>query len=230
MAARDMSWLDAQRLTIMVGFSGSGKTECSVNLALALRDLGHSTALADLDVVNPYFRSRERRELLAERGIRLVTSSPIHAEADLPSMPAELNTLLENQSLYSILDIGGGTAGARVLARYYPKLSSQPHRVCFVLNARRPGTNTAEKALDSLRQIQTTIGLPATHIIHNSHLCGETTPEDILSGADLAHQVSRASGLPILCHTADSRLIDDIPDLGEPVFPIQIYMNKPWEV
>ena len=229
MTQRAFPELDNTRLTILVGFSGSGKTECAVNLALALQNLGHPTALADLDVVNPYFRSRERRELLQQHNIRLVATSQACVDADVPALPAELNTLLQDEGLFSVLDIGGGPVGARVLARYRPKLLNQPHRVCFVLNANRPGTGTAEKALNSLREIEATLGLPATHIIHNTHLCRETTPEDILAGAELAREVSASSGLPILCHTAHEPLIHALSPLNEPVLPLRLYMNKPWE-
>lgn len=224
-----VNWLDDHRLTLVVGHAGSGKTECSVNLALALRRLGHPTALADLDVINPYFRSRERRTLLEEQGIRLVATSQACVDADLPAMPAELNTLLQNQELFSILDLGGGPGGARVLAWYRPKLALQPHRVCFVLNGRRPGTNTVARAVDSLNAIQATLGLPVTHIIHNTHLCGETSVEDIRFGAELARAVSASCNRPILCHAVHHRLAPTLPPMEEPVFPIHIYLNKPWE-
>ncbi len=225
MTAQKYSWLEDARLTVMVGYGGSGKTECSVNLALALRRLGLPVALADLDVVNPYFRSRERRELLCRQDIRLVATSQACVDADVPAMPAELNTLLEDQVLHSVLDIGGGPGGARVLARYRHKILSQPHRVCFVLNARRPATDTPEGAMKSLREIEAANGLTVTHIIHNTHLCGETRAEDIRFGAQLAAEVSRAAGIPILCHMVHHDLTEQIPQLNEPVFPIQIYMN-----
>ena len=221
--------LDRERLTIVVGHSGSGKTEWAVNLALAHQELGHPTALADLDVVNPYFRSRERRELLMDRGVRLVATSQACVDADVPAMPPELNTLLQDERLYSVLDIGGGPGGVRVLGRYRPKLAVLPHRVCFVLNANRPDTNTLEGALESLRAIQDTLGLSVTHIVHNTHLCRETTVEDICAAAELARAVSKASDLPILCHVVHHRLLSQLPDLKEPVFPIRLYMNKPWE-
>ena len=220
---------DEERLTILVGYSGSGKTECSVNLALAIRSQGHPTALADLDVVNPYFRSRERRDLLVARDVQVVSTSQSCVDADVPALPAELNTLLEDQTLFSVLDIGGGSVGARVLARYRHKIAAQPHRVCFVLNAARPGTGTVAGALESLREIEQTIGLKVTHIIHNTHLCDQTTPEDIMEGAKLAAEVSRIAALPILCHGVYHPLAVHIC-LEEPIFPMQLYMNKPWEL
>ena len=104
-----MEWLEQSRLTVVVGYSGSGKTEFSVNLALALARQGKRTALADLDVVNPYFRSRERRDLLSHEGVRLIATSQACVDADVPAMPAEVNVLFQDQDLWGVLDIGGGT-------------------------------------------------------------------------------------------------------------------------
>ena len=100
-------WLTAHRLTALVGHSGTGKTEVAVNMAVALARAGVKTALADLDVVNPYSRSRERQELFRQLGIRFVSSAQAMVDADVPSLPAELNALLQDGSLRSILDVGG---------------------------------------------------------------------------------------------------------------------------
>jgi len=223
-------WLNASPLTLLVGHTGSGKTECAVNLALALAESGYPTALADLDSVNPYFRSMERKSLMEERGVRLVSVSQSCANADIPAIPAELNALLQNEGLYSILDMGGGPGGARVLSRFRMKLRQRPHRVCFVLNANRPATSDLAGAMTSLREIESALGLSVTHIIHNTHLCGETTPEDIRAGISLARQLSAETNLPILCHAVHHSLVPQVSDLSEPVFPIHIHMHKPWEV
>lgn len=222
-------WSDETRLTVLVGHGGSGKTEFAVNLALELARRGHPTALADLDVVNPYFRSMERKFLLDQHIIRLVSCSQACADADLPVIPAELNTLLQDETLYSVLDIGGGPGGARVLSRYRFKLNRESTRICFVLNARRPATNTVEGALAALREIEQSIGLPVTHIVHNTHLCGETDETDLRFGAEVAKQLSETTGLPILCHVVHHSLSPAVSDFNEPVFPIRLYMSKPWE-
>jgi len=223
-------WVDRDRLTLIVGHSGSGKTEFSVNLALALARRGHPTALADLDVVNPYFRSRERRRLLEEKKVRLVATSQACLDADVPALPPELNTLLQDQSLYSVLDLGGDPTGARVMARYRGPVGAQPHRLCFVLNARRPRTNTLEGARACLEQIQQTMGLRVTHIVGNTHLCGETDVEDLRCGAKLCRELSENTGIPVLCHGVRRDLVEQVGDLGAPIFPLNIYMKKPWEL
>lgn len=221
---------DDPRLTILVGFPGSGKTEFAVNLALALAEQGYPAALADLDSVNPYFRSMERRALLEDKGIRLVSISQFHAAADVPSIPAEINTLLQSETLYSVLDMGGGPVGARVLSRFRMKLKQIPHRVCYVLNANRRATGDLSGALAALRDVERALGLSVTHIVHNTHLCGETTQEDIRRGAALARELSAAAEIPILCHCVHHALIPHVADLEEEIFPIHIHMLKPWEI
>lgn len=224
------SWLDERRLTLIVGYGGSGKTEFAVNLALALADSGHPTTLADLDVVNPYFRSRERLALLQERGIPLIATSQACVDADLPVMPPELNGLLQTPDRFGVLDIGGGTSGARVLARYRPKIVTQSHRIWLVVNANRPQTRTAQEVLDLINSIQATTGLSVTGLVNNTHLCGETSAEDVLAGARLAEETSRLSGLPVICHVVRSDLADQVSHLSAPLFPIEIRMKKPWEM
>lgn len=223
-------WLDDRRLTLVVGHGGSGKTEFAVNLALALADSGHPTTLADLDVVNPYFRSRERLALLQERGIPLIATSQACVDADLPVMPPELNGLLQSPGRFGVLDIGGGTSGARVLARYRPKLLTQSHRVWLVVNANRPQTRTVEDVTALIADIQATTGLTVSGLVNNTHLCGETSAEDILAGARLTEEVSRASGLPVVCHVVRSDLAGQVSHLSAPLLPIEIRMKKPWEM
>ena len=217
------------RISIVTGHYGTGKTEFSVNLALALAAEGASVMLADLDIVNPYFRSRERRSLLEEAGVRLISSSQACSDADVPSLPAELLAILENRDIRGVLDIGGDPVGARVLARFQPKIVQEDYQLIYVLNANRPEVRTAEAAVRYLRGIEATTGLTCTGIVNNTHLCGETTAEEIRKGARLAETVSRETGIPVLCHVAEARFAPELSDLSEPVFPISIQMKKPWE-
>ena len=229
MADTQNAWLEGERLTIVVGYMGSGKTEFSVNLALAMAGRGGDVTLADLDVVNPYFRSRERRELLTQRGVGLIATSQACVDADLPVMPAELNGLLQNPERRGVLDIGGGATGARVLARYRPQLKTGDVRVWLVVNACRPQTGDAAGALDSLREIRNKMGLEVTGLVNNTHLCGDTEVEDILTGAEVAREVSRQTGIPVICHAVPEGLAEAVGELAEPVFPMKLVMKKPWE-
>lgn len=215
------------RLTLVTGHYGTGKTEFSVNLALALAEEGARVALADLDIVNPYFRSRERRELLEAAGVRLVATSQALADADVPALPAELHAVLEDRALRGVLDIGGDPSGARVLARYRPRILREDYQLLYVVNAARPEVRTAERSVEYLRGIEAVTGLSCTGLVNNTHLCGETTPEDIREGALLAEEVSRMTGVPVVCHVAEARFRAQLRDLDP--FPIEIRMKKPWE-
>ena len=217
------------RLSIVTGHYGTGKTEFAVNLALAMAQDGERVMMADLDIVNPYFRSRERRKLLEEAGIRLISSSQACSDADVPALPAALLTILEDRSIRGILDIGGDPVGARVLARFQPRIVMEDHQLIYVLNANRPEVRETENAIAYLRGIEATTGLTCTGIVNNTHLCGETTEEEIRKGAALAAEVSRETSIPVLCHVAEEKFIPSLSDLPETVFPITIQMKKPWE-
>ena len=215
------------RLTLVTGHYGTGKTEFSVNLALALAAEGARVALADLDIVNPYFRSREQRALLEAAGVRVVATSQALADADVPALPAELHAVLEDRGVRGVLDIGGDPSGARVLGRYRPRILKEDYQLLYVVNAARPEVRTAERSVEVLRAIEAVTGLRCGGLVNNTHLCGETAPEDIREGALLAEEVSRMTGVPIVCHAAEARFQSQLRDLD--LFPIEIRMKKPWE-
>nr|WP_325211988.1 hypothetical protein [uncultured Oscillibacter sp.] len=215
------------RLTLVTGHYGTGKTEFSVNLALALAGEGARVALADLDIVNPYFRSRERRELLEAAGVRLVATPQALADADVPALPAELHAVLEDRAVRGVLDIGGDPSGARVLARYRPKILKEDYQLLYVVNAARPEVRTAERSTEVLRAIEAVTGLRCTGLVNNTHLCHETAPETVREGGALAEEVSRITGVPLICHAAEARFQDRLRDLE--LFPMEIRMKKPWE-
>ena len=219
----------AHRLSIITGHYGTGKTELSVNLALSLASGGERVILADLDIVNPYFRSRERRQLLEESGVRLIATSQACTAADVPSIPAELLAVLEDRTARGVLDTGGDPGGARVLARFQPKIVGEDYQLIYVLNANRPEVREPEAAVSCLRAIENTTGLICSALANNTHLCGETTESEIRKGAALAVEVSRRTGIPVLCHTAEERFVPSLAGLGAPVFPIAVQMKKPWE-
>ena len=119
--------------------------------------------------------------------------------------------------------------GARVLARFQPKIVSEDYELLFVVNANRPEVRTAESAIEYLRNIEKITGLECSGLVNNTHLCGETTEMEVRKGAALAQEISEITGIPVRCHVAVERLAESLSDLKEPVFPISIKMKKPWE-
>lgn len=222
-------WIDAARLTVLVGHFGSGKTEVAVNIAMELGKRGYVFSLADLDVVDPYFRSRDRKDILEQAGGRLIASSQAHMDADLPSMPPDVSVLFDNLDMYGVLDIGGDPSGARVLARYRQQLKNCQARVLCVVNGNRPLSDTPEKAAAYIERIEKAAGMSIDGLINNTHCCQLTELNDIRAGAALTEDVSACTGIPVICHAVPEWLAVQASEFIHPVFPMKLYMKKPWE-
>ena len=223
-------WITESRLTVVVGHFGSGKTEFSVNLAVALGKSGRPFALADLDLVDPYFCSRTCEDVLRSSGGRLIARSQRCFDADIPSVPPEVMTLLDSQELFGVLDVGGDASGARVLARYRDPLIRCGARVLCVVNGNRPLTHTPEQAAAYIRDIQQACGLAVTGLVNNTHLCGQTQLEDILEGDQLCRTLSARLNIPLTCTAVPEHLADQAAGLLPRVFPMKLYLKKPWEL
>lgn len=227
---RDDNMFNDKRLRIITGHYGSGKTEFAVNYAFGLAETGKKTAIVDLDIVNPYFRSREKEPLLTEKGIRVISSSIKGISGDLPALSPEIYSVLQDTSYEVVLDVGGDKVGARALGRYHEYFDREPYDMLFVLNANRHQTSTVDGAISYLRSIEDSSMQKVTALVNNTHLCGNTTVEDIMKGQKLCEDVSTVLGLPIKYVVAEKRLVDLLPKgLQGEVLPINIYMKKPWE-
>ena len=219
-----------KRIQIVTGHYGSGKTEYAVNLALHLAQQQEHVALADMDIVNPYFRSYEQAKRLEDAGIRVIVTS-CGGIADIPAINPEVMSIFQQEKWTGVLDIGGDPIGARVLARFAHQLNPSDFDLLFVLNANRPETKDVESALQYMQGIEAECRQKVTGIVNNTHLCGETTAEDILKGARLAHALSERTSLPVIHHAVQRKFVEQVQDqLSEPVLPMNIYMKKPWEI
>jgi len=219
-----------KRIIIIAGHYGTGKTELAVNLVLRIAEQGYRTCLADLDNVNPYFRSRERRDVLEAKGIRVICSSAQYAMADMPTLPPELPAVFQDPTLHSVLDIGGDPVGARVLKACAGMVKREACDFYYVANANQPEVNTPEKAERNLRMIEEAAGLSFTGIANNTHLCRETTIDDLNRGEELGHELARRTGLPLVFCAVEEVLLGKWKENGTAVFPVRIFMRKPWEV
>ena len=217
------------RITVITGHLGSGKTEFALNLALHHSVSGFPTALADLGCCKPVFQIPRAKEFLEQNSIRLISASDACADADVPAMPPDVRILFDDPNIKGVLDIGGDASGSRVLARYRDQLKNCGAKMLFVINGNRPLTGTAYGALNFMRSIEETSGLAVDGLINNTHFFNETEPEDIIRGAELAEEVSRLSGVPIVCHLIPEGLSDENVSDIRPLFPIHLYMRKPWD-
>ena len=215
--------MEHKRLTLFAGHYGSGKTNIAVNYALALAHEGKQVCIADLDIVNPYFRTKDSAALLEAAGITLISPQFANSNVDLPALPAEAYRLVEDRSCYGIMDIGGDDRGAYALGRYVPLIRQEnDYRMVFVANSYRPLTQTPEDAFAVLQEIESACHLPFTHIVNNANLGTETTAQTVLDSLDYMQKLSALSGLPIWLHTARSDVARELNGKLEPVLPLQL--------
>lgn len=218
--------INMKRITIFAGHYGSGKTNIAVNYALAMARDGKKVTIADLDIVNPYYRTKDSSEILAENGIELISSPYANTNVDVPALPAEAYKVTDDKSAYAIIDVGGDDRGALAMGRYAPKiLEENDFEMLAVINRYRPLTKDAKSTLEVMREIEAACKMPFTGIVNNSNLGALTTREDILSSLDYANEVSRLSGLPIVMTSVLSSLYDEVKGDVPSAFPMEIYVK-----
>ncbi len=210
-----------KRITLFAGHYGSGKTNIAVNYALKLHREGLEVKIADLDIVNPYFRTKDSAEELNEAGIELISPAYANSNVDLPALPQEVYGLVQNKNFYAIMDIGGDERGALALGRYRPYiLEENSYEMVFVANFYRPLTRNAEEALEVMREIEAAAGIPFTAIVNNSNIGSETTKEAVEKTFEEAERLSKLTSLPILFTSVKKDLAESIK--GESVFPLEL--------
>lgn len=196
-----------KRMTLFCGHYGSGKTNLAINYALMLARKNLPVALADIDIVNPYFRSKDSKDLLEKEGVKVIALPFANSSVDLPALPSETYSLVEDRSRYAVLDIGGDDRGAYALGRFVPYiLEENDYDMFYVVNFYRPLTTTVDEAITVMREIENACGLSFTGIINNSNLGAETTLEKIKATYERAKELSLAVNLPIVYVSAEESI------------------------
>jgi len=261
----EVNWFNAdsflnglRRVNVFCGGFGSGKTEVAVNFSLRMRELGRRVSIADLDIVNLYFRSREVREQLRSRGIEVLVPAEALVNADLPIVVPEVKGAIEGQGSKPearmtnetrspndegpgtkdegttpvvVLDLGGDPAGARVMASLAGAMKPEEYSGFFVLNSRRPFTATVAAAQKMMSGIADASGIRVDRIVVNSHLVDETTPAVIDEGIALGEELAQATGASIAFVAVQNTLLRSFDAAGckYPVMVLDRLMLKPWE-
>jgi len=217
----------AEKATLIVGHYGSGKSEVAVNFALWLRAQQRDVTLVDLDLVNPYFRSREAVDLLEKRGIRVVLPKG-YMNADLPILVPEVRSQLQASSAYGILDVGGDDVGARVLGALHDATMDNV-RVLMVLNNKRPFADTLQGTFKMQGEIEAAAKLRVTGYVSNAHMMDITDRQIILAGWEHSKAVAQSSGIPLEFVTAPEELAEEIRGIVDvPVLAIHRHLLPPW--
>lgn len=223
--------LTHKRVTLFCGHYGSGKTNIAINYAMHLKNSFDDVCIADLDIVNPYFRTKDGEKALNRHGIKLISSEYASSNVDLPALPAETYAILDNPGLHAVIDVGGDDRGALALGRYAPSiLSENDYEMLFVINKFRPLTRDCASTLEIMDEIEAACNMKFTSIVNNSNLGDETTAENVLSSLEYADEISAKSGLPIKMTCVDNRIAPELSGKIENVFPITLYVMQSWKL
>jgi len=218
--------MQKKRIYIFTGHYGTGKSEVSLNFAINRSKTAQKTVFADLDIINPYFRSSAAVDILKKNGIIPVSTKYANTNVDIPALTGEITQYLKDSGTILIIDTGGDDAGANVIGRYRNEIPVSDSVMYYVINCFRPETRTVDDVMKILDEIRISSRMDVDYIINNSHLMDKTTEHDIIAGCEFARAVSKESGIPIAFHSVMKENLEKIKyDFKEPVFPMDRYMN-----
>lgn len=219
-----------KRLNIFTGHFGSGKTEVAVNYALKLSELFNKVSIVDFDIVNPYFRTTDARSMLESKNLWVIAPLYANTNVDVPSLPPEINTILENKEYRAVFDVGGDDVGARVLSRYKEEILNDDYEMYFVINIKRPMTENREKIKESIFSIQDSSGIKVTKLVNNTNLLGYTFSEDIIEGQKVIEVISKELNIPIGFTSGFHEFIHPVKEtIGTELLCLNKYIKLPWE-
>ena len=218
-----------KRVTVFAGHYGSGKTNIAVNYALGVSALGRRTAIADIDIVNPYFRTKDSEQVLEDVGIRLISSEYANTNVDTPALPADIYSVFADKGITAIIDVGGDDRGALALGRYVPYMKQEnDYEMLYVINKYRYLTADARSAVEVMNEIETAAGVKFTGIVNNSNIGEETTADSVLKSVEYAEEVSQLTGLDIKMTTVKEELAGELSGKIDNLQPIKLYVRQSW--
>ena len=215
--------MDFKRIVLLAGHYGSGKTNISVNLAFYLKKFRDRVAVADIDIVNPYFRSKDSVQELQAAGIRMIASEYAGTNVDVPALPQEVYSIIDDRGLSAVIDLGGDDRGALAMGRWRDAiLEEDNYEMLFVINRFRPLTSDPESTIEVMREIEAAAGMRFTAVVNNSNLGNETTAEDVLGSRAYAGEVCRMANLPLKMTTVHESLYEGLKDQIENLYPLKL--------
>ena len=217
------------RIHVIVGHYGSGKTEFAVNYAYKLKETFQRVYIVDLDIVNPYFRTVDVKNALEEAGISVIASPYAATNVDIPALPAEVSRVFADRDAAVVFDVGGDDDGAIALGRYKHFFENEPPEVLFIINAYRPLSSSAELIIELLRDIESASRLSVTGLVNSSNVAALTTEEEIVKGQAITDEVSHKTGIPCRFVAAMPDVLARLPKgLKAKGFTIKRYLSLPF--
>ena len=223
--------MDFKRITLFSGHYGSGKTNLAVNYAMLLRKEKENVAIADLDIVNPYFRTKDSEDELKGVGIRLISSEFANSNVDLPALPADAYTMIDDKSMYAVVDVGGDDRGALALGRYSDAIKAENNfEMLFVINKYRPLTRDVKSTIRVMEEIESACRIRFTGVVNNSNLGMETTVEDVLETVEYAEEISKIAEIPVKLTSVRRDISGEVQKKLENVWAIDIHFKREWSI
>lgn len=218
---------DYKRITLLCGHYGSGKTNIAVNMAFDLKNQKENVAIADLDIVNPYFRTKDSIQDFNEKNIRLICSEYANSNVDIPALPQDMYAITDDKNLNVIIDVGGDDRGALALGRLSEKIKKENnYEMLMVVNFYRPLTQDVDSMIEVMREIEIACNIKITGLINNSNLGESTTPEDILRTFEMAKELSKKTSLPIVMTSVEEKIYKSLEKETENLFSLRL-QKKP---
>lgn len=219
------------KLIIVIGAYGSGKSEYAINLAKEYSQ-DHKVLLVDLDVVNPYFRSRDVREEFEQEGIDVIAPDGQYKHADLPMLSPRIMGAVQQFDKLVILDVGGDPAGCRTLARYVPNIVNRGYEMHLVVNTNRPFTSDITEVEQMIMRLESASQLQVSELVCNTNLMEYTTTEVVKEGIKICDMVAKNTKLRFDNYLVLDAFADIVPDnlLGKHKKVLSYFLNKPWEM
>ena len=199
------------RLYIFVGAYGSGKSEVSVNFARMLKsvDPDQKVLIADLDIVNPFFRSADAAEILNKENIRLIAPNYANTNVDAPTVTGEMFAIFDDESYVGVFDIGGEDLGAKILASMHSRFKNIDYRMYMVVNTCRPFTADSTGILKMASELEASSRLKIHGFIDNSNLLEITSEESLIESYPILQEAVSISGIPLVFSTG---LDENLPE------------------
>ncbi|MGD9605302.1 MAG: ATP-binding protein [Bacilli bacterium] len=214
-----------KRITFIAGHYGSGKSEFSLNLAIQKK----VSMLVDLDIVNPYFRSRELETLLNEYHVKMISSTLDNAlGSDLPFISSKAFQPFANPQQTAIFDLGGDGVGAKLMRQFTDFVNKDEADLLFCINVYREETDDALKIIKMINQIEGSSGFKVTGLINNSNFLRETTIDDVLNGQAIIEQVAIKTHLPIVYTGLYEKIDYHQSSLSGEIILLKLYLRKSW--
>lgn len=223
--------INIKPVTIFTANLGSGKTEISINFSRMLQQRGDKVSLVDLDIINPYFRTRLAKDNLASQGLKVICPPGHLVNADVPALTPAIRGALQATEGYCVCDVGGDDVGAIALGMYRPYLTEERFDLYFVVNTCRPFTRDFAGVYKIMGDIEKNSRLKVTGLVSNTNLGRQTDVQTMLEGYHKVAEIAEKLELPLAFLASPEELVPQVKNIlpEVPVLPLEFYMKTPWE-